>query len=502
MADRYANMSKLWNDALNKFLKHLTRDDNNGSSYFFVDVHVSANSAQQVESASNSKIVQYNSAWDQFRKNITRSQDPLMTRYKQINHSRQGRPPIYAFGINYDGYFDKHAREFMYYLSTIKYPVDPNNRSYLPSRSRWIFHYARQIQLAIANGAAPAVSLTIRNLDSRLSRSIVPQDLDPDIPAFQTNENGVIEKHADNVAYESMDASGNIALQTTQVYHYDSLSDNWMSNAGSNNDNGTPVRSEIDEMRVFGVISDLFPTARECDTGIKTFYFQVKETVKEDFGVTLDNDLWIPFVWDMVYTLMHADRESQDVENVVAGNIPHRGIPLPQISTSKGSQPFSNNIPLSQLRTSGGSQSSSDRFNISNIEMSHNSNESTQVDDDSETSESLNQDINNVDDNSETSESQSIDINVTNINNYVPNDCDSLPIDIDEIATKGQEIETEMEGAGDKEKSQRKRRTQKRERARRNDSIATDRVDDTIASRLKRRRKQLQDDDDDENNQK
>ena len=81
----------------------------------------------------------------------------------------------------------------MYYLSTIKYPVDPNNRSYLPSRSRWIFHYARQIQLAIANGAAPAVSLTIRNLDSRLSRSIVPQDLDPDIPAFQTNENGVIE---------------------------------------------------------------------------------------------------------------------------------------------------------------------------------------------------------------------------------------------------------------------------------------------------------------------
>ena len=81
-------------------------------------------------------------------------------------------------------------------------------------------------------------------------------------------------------------------------------------------------------------------------------------------------------------------------------------------------------------------------------------------------------------------------------------DCDSLPIDIDEIATKGQEIETEMEGAGDKEKSQRKRRTQKRERARRNDSIATDRVDDTIASRLKRRRKQLQDDDDDENNQK
>ena len=121
----------------------------------------------------------------------------------------------------------------MYHLSTIKYPVDPNNRSYLPSRSRWIFHYARQIQLAIANGAAPAVSLTIRNLDSSLSRSIVPQDLDPHIPAFQINEKGVIETHIDNVAYESMDASGNIALQATPVYHYDSLSDKLRKSNGN-----------------------------------------------------------------------------------------------------------------------------------------------------------------------------------------------------------------------------------------------------------------------------
>ncbi len=73
-----------------------------------------------------------------------------MTRYKQINHSRQGQPQIYAFGINYDGYLDTHARDFMYHLSTIKYPVDPNNRSYKPSRARCILHYARQIQLAIA----------------------------------------------------------------------------------------------------------------------------------------------------------------------------------------------------------------------------------------------------------------------------------------------------------------------------------------------------------------
>ena len=134
MVDRYANMSKLWNDALEGFLQHLTHDGNNGSSYFFVDVHVSAGSAQQVESASNAKIAQYNSAWNQFRQTITRSQDPLMTKYKQINHSRKGRPQVCAFGINYDGYFDSHACNFLYHLSTIKYPVDPNNRSYMPSR--------------------------------------------------------------------------------------------------------------------------------------------------------------------------------------------------------------------------------------------------------------------------------------------------------------------------------------------------------------------------------
>jgi hypothetical protein len=109
-------------------------------------------------------MVQYNAAWNQFR-STTRPQDPLMTRYRQINHSQQGQPQIYVFGINYDGNLDTHARDFMYHFSAIKYPVDPNNRSYKPSRARWISHYARQIQLAIANGAAPAISLTIRNLD-------------------------------------------------------------------------------------------------------------------------------------------------------------------------------------------------------------------------------------------------------------------------------------------------------------------------------------------------
>ena len=81
-----------------------------------------------------------------------------MTRYEQINHSRNGQPNVYIFGINYDGYLDSHARNFMFDLACIKYPTDPNNRSYKPSRARWISHYARQIQLAIANGAAPAIS--------------------------------------------------------------------------------------------------------------------------------------------------------------------------------------------------------------------------------------------------------------------------------------------------------------------------------------------------------
>ena len=65
-----------------------------------------------------------------------------------------------------------------------------------------------------------------------------------------------------------------------------------------------------------------------------------------------------------------------------------------------------------------------------------------------------NQDINNVDNSSETSESQSIDINSIKINNHVPNDCESLPIDIDEIATRGRESEREMVGERDRDRKQ------------------------------------------------
>ena len=59
-------------------------------------------------------------------------------------------------------------------------------------------------------------------------------------------------------------------------------------------------------------------------------------------------------------------------------------------------------------------------------------------------------DISNADNNSETSESQSIDINSININNHVPSDCESLSIDIDEIATRRRESEAEMVGERDK----------------------------------------------------
>ena len=162
------------------------------------------------------------------------------------------------------------------------------------------------------------------------------------------------------------------------------------------------------------------------------------------------------------------------------------------------------------------------------------------------------QDTNNVDNSSETSESQSIDINSIKINTYVPNDCESLQINIDEIArgrrdsekeTMGErdrarkqgndksdrekrrktdtendkERETERDrergigksGSEKRRKMERKRgnRTERKERRnsvrkseKRNDSVPTDEEKDSIASRMKRRRNQQPNDDGDENN--
>ena len=163
-----------------------------------------------------------------------------------------------------------------------------------------------------------------------------------------------------------------------------------------------------------------------------------------------------------------------------------------------------------------------------------------------------NQDTNNVDNSSETSESQSIDINSIKINTYVPNDCESLPINIDEIAIgrreserekmgerdgdgkqgndksdreKGRKADTEndkereterdrergtgksgsekrrkMEGKSENRTERKERRNSMRKSEKRNDSVPTDEEKDSIASRMKRRRNQQPNDDDDGNN--
>ena len=49
-------------------------------------------------------------------------------------------------------------------------------------------------------------------------------------------------------------------------------------NTGQDSDD-VVTRSREDEKRVFAVISNLFPSAREDEIGIKFFYFQVKETL-------------------------------------------------------------------------------------------------------------------------------------------------------------------------------------------------------------------------------
>ena len=49
--ERYRNMHSLWNEQLNLFLQHMTSPGNNSASYFFVYVHVSADSINLVEAA-------------------------------------------------------------------------------------------------------------------------------------------------------------------------------------------------------------------------------------------------------------------------------------------------------------------------------------------------------------------------------------------------------------------------------------------------------------------
>ena len=96
-----------------------------------------------------------------------------MTLLKQLNHQRNGRPEVVTFGVNYDGKFDTNASEFMSRMAALKYPKDDTNRSYLVSRQRWISHDARRIQQVVANGAAPAISLGLRNLLSTTTNNVL-----------------------------------------------------------------------------------------------------------------------------------------------------------------------------------------------------------------------------------------------------------------------------------------------------------------------------------------
>ena len=60
-------------------------------------------------------------------------------------------------------------------------------------------------------------------------------------------------------------------------------------------------RSADDERAVLKIISHLFPEAREKDLGIKSFYLKVKT----EYGKDLDDDIWIPFVWDSIFEMMN-----------------------------------------------------------------------------------------------------------------------------------------------------------------------------------------------------
>eukprot|EP00943_MAST-04B_sp_MAST-4B-sp1_P005520 g5520.t1 len=105
-------------------------------------------------------------------------------------------------------------------LAAAKYPEDPTNRSYQISRQRWIAHYVRQLQLAISNGAAPAISRSFRKLLATSTDLILQnlEDLDPPrehIPAFS---NGT-EVHEDKTAYESLDRRGTVITTQGPIFH-------------------------------------------------------------------------------------------------------------------------------------------------------------------------------------------------------------------------------------------------------------------------------------------
>ncbi len=132
---------------------------------------------------------------------VTPSQEELWQLYQQVNHAWKGAPDIRTFGIKYDGFIDPSGRRLMMYFVEIKYPEDPNNRSYRVSRQRWISHYVRRIQQVINNVVAPAISLTFRNLVSTSNTQLLMDHAHLDPPSSQVLEfRRGEEAHDDHVA--------------------------------------------------------------------------------------------------------------------------------------------------------------------------------------------------------------------------------------------------------------------------------------------------------------
>ena len=192
-----------------------------GAAYFFIDVHFSGLSSRDLCSAAKQKTAEYLKAWNNFRSNVvTPAQKELLQLYRQVNHSQNGNPAVFTFGINYDGFIDPCGRRLLMYFAAMKYPEDPNNRSYQVSRQRWISHYIRRIQQVLNNVVAPAISLTLRNLVSTSNTQVLMDHdhLEPpssQVPEFRRGE----EAHDDHVAYASMGDDGHFQSTSESIFN-------------------------------------------------------------------------------------------------------------------------------------------------------------------------------------------------------------------------------------------------------------------------------------------
>ena len=108
----------------------------------------------------------------------------------------------------------------MYLVYEVKYPEDPNNRSYQVSRQRWISHYVRRIQQVLNNVVAPAISLTFRNLVSTSNTQVLMAHDHLEPPSSQVPEfrNGG-EAHDDQDAYESMDGDRHFQVTSESIFN-------------------------------------------------------------------------------------------------------------------------------------------------------------------------------------------------------------------------------------------------------------------------------------------